>query len=385
MYDIRHPHTKKRYRVKGFSTKGEADQARSIILEQWRNEKFGTNTSRASSGIRLVLRDELEYEAKLLREEAVDFFTQSHLKIAQTIDRFAKSVEPTVKITEMRAAHLDNFIKSELSRGLKAKTVETYLVHIKITLKRVQARSGSLLAGWEMPKTIVPGAKNKDGRLRRIWNEEEISKVLYVLSHPEEYHKKIRRNRSGEAAWKDTHDVLSIAALTGARKTEILLLEWGKVYFEWDLLHMRTLKQRREGETYREIPMSSELKELLLARREVIRKRYGVREQGVFPRWKDEGNADWIYRALKQACQVAGVEYGQGELGIVPHGLRHTAATRMLHDGTDIITAAEILGHSPKTMLETYAHATMASKKKAVSGLSIKPLRLVPQSSEKAA
>lgn len=39
------------------------------------------------------------------------------------------------------------------------------------------------------------------------------------------------------------------------------------------------------------------------------------------------------------------------------HTLRHTCATAMLTAGTDVKTAAAILGHSPQVLLTTYAHA----------------------------
>lgn len=41
------------------------------------------------------------------------------------------------------------------------------------------------------------------------------------------------------------------------------------------------------------------------------------------------------------------------------HGLRHTAATHMVRDASDIgeiRAAADILGHSPEMLMKTYAH-----------------------------
>lgn len=385
MYDVRHPKTKRRKRLSGFTTKAEADQARSILLERWRNELHGTSTMKAQGSVRLNLKDELEFEAKRLKSEAVDFFTQSHDKIAQTIERFARTVVgKNIRVTDLDVEHLDAFVELELARGLKPNTVATYLVHLMIAFRRIRDRSISL-SGWKIPKTEVPGSKDSKGKLRRVWTPDEISRVLTVLANPNKYHKRVRSNRSGRLNWLDAYDVLSIAALIGARKSEILMLEWSKVFFEWDVIHFRTLK-KRDASAYREIPMIPELKELLLRRREDVRRRYGKEETFVFPKWKKSDNADWLYRVLRQACEVAGVQYGQGEFGVVLHGLRHTAATRMLAEGADIATAADILGHTVSTMLETYAHSTMANKKKAVTSLSLKPgLRLVTTDKEKAA
>lgn len=51
------------------------------------------------------------------------------------------------------------------------------------------------------------------------------------------------------------------------------------------------------------------------------------------------------------------------------HDLRHTAATYMVIGGVDLITVAEILGHSDIKMTMRYAHPTPENRQKAVAVL----------------
>lgn len=62
--------------------------------------------------------------------------------------------------------------------------------------------------------------------------------------------------------------------------------------------------------------------------------------------------------------------YGQWTPGgFTPHGTRHAATTRMLHRGRDIATVQGVTGHSDRTMVLVYGHATSQSMRKAVESL----------------
>ena len=59
--------------------------------------------------------------------------------------------------------------------------------------------------------------------------------------------------------------------------------------------------------------------------------------------------------------------------GVSPHTLRHTAATWLMQNGTDVWQAAGFLGMSVKTLLETYGHHHPEHLKDAVSKMTAKP------------
>jgi integrase len=59
-----------------------------------------------------------------------------------------------------------------------------------------------------------------------------------------------------------------------------------------------------------------------------------------------------IYKAFKTICEAASIEPAR------LHDCRHTAATKLLSEGEDIATVAEVLGHaSPQVTAMVYAHA----------------------------
>jgi integrase len=386
-YDERHPVTKRRKRVGGFDTRRQADEARSVLMEVWRSQRHGTTVDMRR--VRLNLRGEIEKEIELLDAEAVDYFSQTKAKIAYTLRRYLPLIPAELKVMDFSPEHVEALIRHETRRRVKRSSITTYMTHLRTGLTRIKARNRDLLAGWTIPTAGVPkkfGATT--GKLRRVWSPDEVERILSALDRPEEYLiSGVRRRKTAKTVrhWREARDVLRIAAMTGMRKTEVLTVEIGKIYFEWGIMHVRTLKQRSAEPVYREIPLEGELESVIRERIAKVRARHGARERSLFPIFREDENANWLYRSLRQAAEFAGVQYGQGEFGIVPHGLRHTAATRMLANGADLKTAADILGDTVETMMRSYAHTNIESKRRALRGLELTAIKSNPISSKKRA
>lgn len=371
-FDIRHPSTKKRKRVGGFRTQKLADTARWEQIEKWEAEIIGAapDAAAAADEVKLspLLRDELEREAELLRAEWGGGFENLRLKTSANFAEIVASAIPAnLAVSELEASHLERIVKTQLAEGNKPSSVNTRQVELRFVLRRIGVRLG--MTDWVIPKVRVPGFIAREGRkLRRVWSDAELAAILHVLDNPHTHSKSTHRAQAA-AVWRDTADVLRIAALTGMRKMEILLMDWNRIYFPWGLMKARTLKRRGGAEEYRDIPVDGELRAVLESRRKYVAETYGKDERLVFPR-NTHYVTNWLYEALHQAASVAGVPYGK-KIGMVPHGLRHTAATKMVTDGVDIATAADILGNSVETMLQTYARSTIDSKRNAMRAMSI--------------
>jgi integrase/ribosomal protein L34 len=307
MYDVRHPVTKKRKRVRGFVTRAEADHARSILFDRWRSEKHGTTLEPTKRAGELILAVELETVAQAFESSAKDrgFFGNTDRRTAETIRKIRRNyIADDLRVVDFCDEHINLIIRGELSRGVKPSSIKTYLVRLKTALTAIKKRHPDLLAGWEIPAIAVPGAKVQyRTKLRRVWGEDELQRLLTVLSEPEKYiSRSSKRYRDSIRNWEDTCDFIGIAALTGMRKTEILLLEWSKIYFEWGVMQVRTLKKKSVEEIYRDIPIGEDLKALLLRRRERIARAEGL----VFPRWRVDrpDDSEWIYRTLKRRARL---------------------------------------------------------------------------------
>ena len=104
--------------------------------------------------------------------------------------------------------------------------------------------------------------------------------------------------------------------------------------------------------------------------------------------WKIERPKDWLFpgqgtsryvtpsavRAVfRKACEQVGLEKG-----ITPHTLRHSFATHLLENNTDLATIQAMLGHSTIKTTTTYMHVRTDHISKVTS-----PLDRLPPASKK--
>jgi integrase len=163
---------------------------------------------------------------------------------------------------------------------------------------------------------------------------------------------------------------IRIALLTGMRSGEITGLRWGQVDFSRRVVTVGRAKTA--SGTGRQIPMNSQLFEVLAAHAEWFTQRFGETEPSfhLFPFGKPTPNDPTrsitdITGAWESLRKRAGVQCRL-------HDLRHTAATKMAEAGIPESTMLALMGHMSRAMMERYSHIRMAAKREAVEALSIR-------------
>lgn len=171
-----------------------------------------------------------------------------------------------------------------------------------------------------------------------------------------------------DAADGRLHLFLRVSAITGARRGEVVALQWADVDLNRaEVTIMRSLVQttgpmqirstKTGAKAHRrlalDLPTVALLHRLKLADSEEALKHGLPAPVWVFA--DDAGQTPWrpgrVTQAFGRIAKAIGVE------GVHLHSLRHAAATQMLQDGESAIDVAAQLGHAtPSTTLSVYAH-----------------------------
>jgi integrase len=131
--------------------------------------------------------------------------------------------------------------------------------------------------------------------------------------------------------------IINTALNTGMRKGEILSLTWGDISFENNLITIR--HSITKSKKTRKIPINPTLRKVLLEQKLKIGfSNYVFLTPEGNPCSYNNPNA--LKRAFGAACRRANIK------GFRFHDLRHTAATRMVESGANIVAVSRILGHA---------------------------------------
>lgn len=155
--------------------------------------------------------------------------------------------------------------------------------------------------------------------------------------------------------------VLIVALNTGMRRNEILSLRWVNVDFVKGYIFIEDSKSGKS----RKVPMNAAVFETL----HDLPKKF----EYVFFNEETKSHVKDIKTAFKAACRRAKKDpkddKDPGIVGLRLHDLRHTAASKMIEAGADLVTVSKILGHSSIQMTMRYAHPTPENMRRAVDRL----------------
>ena len=138
--------------------------------------------------------------------------------------------------------------------------------------------------------------------------------------------------------------ILSLIYSAGLRRSELLNLKITDVHSDRGLIHIEGAKGKKDRYTLLSGPLLEQL-----------RRYYREFKPGT---WLFEGksansqySASSIAHILERARQKAGIKRR-----VTPHMLRHSFATHLLEQGTDLRYIQELLGHSSSKTTEIYTH-----------------------------
>jgi site-specific recombinase XerD len=152
--------------------------------------------------------------------------------------------------------------------------------------------------------------------------------------------------------------LLSIAYDTGARISEVMQLRWIDIDRAQKVIHIRCGKGKKE----RQVLLSNKLLLLL----EQYWREYKTKDY-LFP---SGGSADPLHHSvLQKVCKDAALKAGIRKR-VYPHLLRHSFATHLLEQGTDLRTVQMLLGHSHIVTTANYMKVSTRHLQKINSPLS---------------
>ena len=153
--------------------------------------------------------------------------------------------------------------------------------------------------------------------------------------------------------------IISILFETGIRRAELISLKIGDIDSGRSVINVTG-----KGDKMREIPMtailSKEISLYLKAAEAIVGRERTLCEPLLITLNGTALYPVFVDRAVKRELgQVDGITGRKS-----PHVLRHTLATELLNDGSDLYSIKELLGHSSLAATQVYTHNTIEKLKK---------------------
>lgn len=227
---------------------------------------------------------------------------------------------------------------------INTKDIEKYKIErIKKVCKSTVNRELSCL------KTLMNKAVEWE---KLITNPAKKIKKFKVQNKRTRYLEAYEINRLIDCCGISIRPIVVTAVNTGMRKHELLDLEWKDVDFGNGIIYIRNTKNSE----VRGIPMNDTVKGLLSSLRGKVFSKY------VF--CKTDGTP---FRSVKTAFSTALRKADIKDFTF--HDLRHTFASHLVMNNTDLKTVQELLGHKSIEMTMRYSHLSASHKKRAVNRL----------------
>jgi site-specific recombinase XerD len=147
---------------------------------------------------------------------------------------------------------------------------------------------------------------------------------------------------------RDFRELVTVAALTGLRRGELLAMEWNWLDFSRRVLTVTNSERfTTKSKRARVVPMCDEVFKVLLSRRERM-----STESGLVFHWHGRRlSENKVSRRMKKAVRDAKLPET-----LHFHSTRHAFASWLVQGGVSLYQVARLLGHSSTAVTEKYAH-----------------------------
>lgn len=297
-----------------------------------------------------------EKKADITFEEFIEDFVESHAE--------GSSIREKTKISHKTSKKaLIEFFKGKRLSEIDAEAIEKYKATRRATItkrskekaikQKIKASSINRelsLLGLALRRAVELGYIEKLPKIEKL---EEPETKIRILSDDE-------ARRLLEAASPHLKPILSVLLGTGCRKNEALRMKWECPDYETNENESSVVDLKRKlifipaglAKNHKEriVPLNSFLFKMLTEMRATSS------SESVF-------NVRDIKRSFETAYKKAEIK----KLNI--HALRHTAASRLIRAGVDVVTVSKILGHSDLKITLRYCHSTVETMREAVEKL----------------
>ena len=152
--------------------------------------------------------------------------------------------------------------------------------------------------------------------------------------------------------------IINVLYSLGIRRSELIGMTIGSVDFG-----RKVVKIHGKGDKMREIPLVASLSEEILLYLEAVEALLGVKRSLKEPLFVTYQGTPlypvYVDRAVKR--ELGNLEGMAGRKS--PHVLRHSLATELLNEGSDLNSIKEMLGHSSLATTQIYTHSSIARLK----------------------
>lgn len=264
--------------------------------------------------------------------------------------------------TDITESDVQQFVITQLERGLRQKTIKDQLIVLKMVYRFGCKQNAFTLHEWDIH---FPTEQNKHDisvftvdqqrRLMRHLTENFTFLNLGVLIC---LHTGLRIGEICALRWEDI-DVDNGILQVQRTLERIYILSEGNKHTE---LQLSTPKTRN---SQREIPLTKDLLRLLKPFRKVVNPQFYVLTNS--PKPTEPRTYRNYYRHLLNSLNIPFIKF---------HGLRHSFATRCIESGCDSKTVSILLGHANiSTTLNLYVHPNFDQKKRCIDTM-LKRLRI---------